>query len=64
MFLASPLGWFHGGVALVYIVEMFFSVLVGLLCWRNAETRGSAAFSSAIALGLAAGVRQSSLVLL
>lgn len=64
MFLASPLGWFHGGVALVYIVEMFFSLLVGLLCWRNSETRGSAAFSSAVALGLAAGVRQSSIAFL
>ena len=64
IFLASPLGWFHGGVALVYIVEMFFSLLVGLLCWRNSETRGSAVFASAIALGLAAGVRQSSIAFL
>ena len=64
LFVASPLCWFHGGVALVYIVEMFFSALVGLLCWRNAESRGKSAFSSAVALGLAAGVRQSSIVFL
>ncbi len=34
IFLFSPLAWFHGIVALTYIVEAFFSALVGYLCWR------------------------------
>ena len=34
IFLFSPLSWFHGTVALTYIVEAFFSALVGYLCWR------------------------------
>src|SRR5215470_2159835 len=34
MFIFSPLAWFYGTVALTYIVEAFFSTLVGYLCWR------------------------------
>src|SRR5690349_21347253 len=34
LFLFSPLCWFHGIVALTYIVEAFFSGLIGYLCWR------------------------------
>ena len=34
LFLFSPFCWFHGIVALTYIVEAFFSALVGYLCWR------------------------------
>ena len=35
LFLFSPLAWFHGTVALTYIVEAFFSGLLGYLCWRT-----------------------------
>jgi len=58
IFLFSPLAWFHGMVALTYIVEAFFSALVGYLCWRG---QGIAA---AIALGVAGGFRPSSIVFL
>ena len=34
IFVFSPLAWFHGTVALTYIVEAFFSALAGYLCWR------------------------------
>jgi hypothetical protein len=34
IFVFSPLAWFHGTVALTYIVEAFFPALVGYLCWR------------------------------
>jgi hypothetical protein len=58
LFLLSPLCWFHGTVALTYIVEAFFSVLIGLLCWRGKIV------PAAIALGFSAGFRPSSLVFL
>jgi hypothetical protein len=58
LFVLSPLCWFHGTVALTYIVEAFFSVLIGLLCWRGKIV------PAAIALGLSAGFRPSSIVFL
>ena len=58
LFLLSPLGWFHGIVALTYMPEAFFSALVGYLCWRGF------ALPAAVALGVAAGFRPSSLLLL
>lgn len=58
IFLFSPLCWFHGTVALTYIVETFFSALVGYLCWRGYPV------PAAVALGLAAGFRPSSLIFL
>jgi hypothetical protein len=64
LFLFSPLGWFHGTVALTYIVEAFFSSLLGYLCWRvNCGKRGFV-LPAAVALGLSAGVRPSSLLFL
>jgi hypothetical protein len=64
IFICSPLAWFHGTVALTYIVETFFSTLIGCFCWR--VYRGDARFilPAATALGLAAGFRQSSLLVL
>jgi hypothetical protein len=58
LFVASPLCWFHGTVALTYIVEAFFSVLLGFLCWRGRVV------PAAIVLGLSAGFRPSSLLFL
>jgi hypothetical protein len=64
IFLFSPLGWFHGTVALTYAVEAFFSALTGYLCWRL--ICGSSGFVLPIALtaGLAAGFRPSFLLFL
>jgi len=58
LFVFSPLTWFHGTVALTYIVEMFFSALTGYLCWKRSSCR------SGFVLGLAAGFRPSSLLFL
>lgn len=58
IFLFSPLAWFHGTVALTYIVEAFFSALVGYLCWR------SEVVPAAVAVGVAAGFRPSSILFL
>ena len=58
IFLFSPLAWFHGTVALTYIVEAFFSALVGYLCWRGQGT------AAALALGIAGGFRPSSILFL
>ncbi len=64
IFLLSPLVWFHGTVALTYIVEAFFSALAGYLCWR--VNRGSVEFivPGAIVVGIAAGFRPSSILFL
>jgi hypothetical protein len=58
------LAWFHGTVALTYIVEAFFSALVGYLCWR--VQRGEARFvlPAAVILGIASGFRPSSILFL
>ena len=58
IFLFSPLAWFHGTVALTYIVEAFFSALVGYLCWRANFV------PAAVAVGAAAGFRPSSILFL
>ena len=62
--LLSPLTWFHGIVALTYIVEAFFSGLIGYLCWRIDRGRAGFILPAAVALGISAGVRPSSLVFL
>src|SRR5881392_2484521 len=63
-FLLSPLAWFHGIVALTYIVEAFFSAFLGYLCWRIYCGRAGYILPAAIVLGVSAGVRPSSLVFL
>jgi len=64
LFVCSPLAWFHGTVALTYIVEAFFSALIGYCCWRVYGGAGRFIVPAAAALGLAAGFRQSSLLVL
>lgn len=64
IFLFSPLSWFHGTVALTYIVEAFFSALVGYFCWRVYSRDSRWVVPASIALGLGAGFRPSSLLLL
>src|SRR5580704_1400207 len=64
LFLFSPLSWFHGIVALTYIVEAFFSALLGYLCWRIYSGNFRFILPAAVALGISAGVRPSSLLFL
>ena len=64
VFVFSPLAWFHGTVALTYIVEAFFSALIGYFCWRVYLGADRFILPAAAALGLAAGFRQSSLLVL
>jgi hypothetical protein len=64
LFLVSPLAWFHGIVALTYIVEAFFSALIGYICWRVHQGSIRWILPAALVLGLAAGVRPSSLLFL
>jgi len=64
IFLFSPLAWFHGTVALTYIVETFFSALTGYLCWRMCRGAAGCILPGAIVVGMAAGFRPSSLLLL
>jgi len=64
IFICSPLAWFHGTVALTYIVEACFSAVIGYFCWRVYSGASRFIFPAAVALGLAAGFRQSSLLVL
>lgn len=64
IFLFSPLAWFHGTVALTYIVEAFFSALVGYLCWRIECGDYRLVLAASAILGVSGGVRPSSLMLL
>jgi hypothetical protein len=64
IFVCSPMAWFHGTIALTYIVETFFSALTGYLCWRVYGGVNRFILPAAVALGIAAGFRQSSLLVL
>jgi hypothetical protein len=64
IFVFSPLAWFHGTVALTYIVEAFCSALAGYLCWRVYCGAARFVLPGAVVVGLAAGFRPSSLLLL
>lgn len=64
VFFFSPLGWFHGIVALTYSVEAFFSASVAYLCWRVNFGNLSAILPAAVTLGISAGIRPSSLMFL
>lgn len=64
LFLFSPLAWFHGTVALTYSVEAAFSALLGYLCWRIHQGKAAFVVPAAIAIGVSAGIRPSSLVFL
>ncbi len=59
LFLVSPLGWFHGIVALTYMVEAFFSALIGYWCWRVCKGETAWLLPASIAFALAAGFRPS-----
>jgi hypothetical protein len=60
----SPLFWFHGVIGLSYAAEAALATLVAWLGWRARDGGIGAVLWSALALGLAGGVRQSILVVL
>lgn len=64
LFLFSPLAWFHGTVALTYAVEAAASALMGLLCWQIERGKTALIVPAAIAMGITAGIRPSSIVFL
>ena len=65
LFALSPLVWYYSVVALTYAVESLFLLLVAWLCWRALTGSGERpALLAALMLGIAGGVRQSTLVLL
>ncbi|HZQ54675.1 MAG TPA: glycosyltransferase family 39 protein [Bryobacteraceae bacterium] len=64
IFLFSPLAWFHGTVALTYIVEAFLSALLGFFCWRAYCGERRFVLAAALVAGIGAGIRPSSLLFL
>jgi hypothetical protein len=64
LFLVSPLAWFHGTVALTYIVEAMFSAMAGYFCWKAFNGSRHHGLAAAIVVGVAAGFRQSSALFL
>ena len=62
--LSSPSLWFHGEVAFTYIVEAFFSTVVAIFCWKILNGEEKYLWVSAVALGVAGGIRQSTAVFL
>ncbi len=65
LFALSPLAWYYSTVALTYAVESFLLLVVAWLCRRALAGGGERmVLLAALTLGLAGGVRQSTLVLL
>ncbi len=62
--MTSPNLWFHGEIALTYIVESFFSTLVALLCWRIYKGEHKYIWLSVLVLAVAGGIRQNTMVFL
>ncbi len=62
--LSSPTAWFHGEVALVYVVEAFLSTVTALLCWRILKGEEKYLWLSVVTLGVAGGIRQNTPVFL
>jgi hypothetical protein len=56
--ITSPMIWFHGEVALSYIVAAFFANWIGLIAWKLIKGDRRWLYLSPVALGVAAGFRQ------
>jgi len=63
LFIFSPIFWFNGEVALPYVMESLFSLLVALVCYEIIWGKDYFILSS-ILLGLAGGVRQNLILFL
>ncbi len=64
LLLTSPLFWFHGEVALSYMVEAAFVLLVALLCYGHLKGTDDRVWLSALVLGGAGGFRPNTMVFL
>lgn len=62
--LVSPLVWFHGDVALSYILEFFWVPLIVYACYRMKDGDNLTLLVSALLLGMAGGVRPNTPVFL
>jgi Dolichyl-phosphate-mannose-protein mannosyltransferase len=63
--ISSPIIWFHGEVALSYIPEAFMSLLIAWLCIKAIRTGDVMyAVAASVALGIAGGIRQNTMVFL
>ncbi|MGQ9626018.1 MAG: ArnT family glycosyltransferase [Anaerolineae bacterium] len=64
LMLSSPLIWFHGEVALSYMLEFFWVMLLILSCFQAQMGNEKALFISAALMGLAGGIRPNTPVFL
>lgn len=64
LFVLSPLIWFHGTVAMIYIVEAAVSALFAYLCWLTWCGRHAMLIPAVIVFGLTVGIRQSAALFL
>ncbi len=62
--ITSPVFWLHGEVALSYAPEAFMSVLFALLCFRMQKGESRLYWAAAVALAVAGGIRQNTMVFL
>ena len=62
--MTSPVVWFHGEVALNYILEGFLSSLIAYYCWRTINGEEKLILAASLALAFAAGIRQTMLMFL
>ena len=64
LFVLSPLMWFHGTVALIYMLEAAMTALFGYLCCLTLRGRHALLVPAVITFGLTAGIRQSAALFL
>jgi len=64
LMLTSPLIWFHGEIALSYMLEFFWVILIVMLCSSFLRGNDKAFLASALCLGLAGGIRPNTPVFL
>lgn len=57
MMLTSPLIWFQGEVALSYMPEFFYVLLIVYVCLKTRDASKSSMFIASLLIGLAGGVR-------
>src|SRR5581483_6607224 len=60
----SPLFWFYGEVALPYTLDLAIVILIAWLSYRALQGQSPALWASALALGLAGGVRPQTTIIL
>jgi hypothetical protein len=62
--IVSPLVWFHGEVALSYMLEFFWVPVVVIFCYRLQTRSWWAVLASALLIGMAGGIRPNTPVFL